>query len=174
MTDIKYIKRAAELLNQKTLLEKFEMKNGEGSSNLDKIWRISKLPVPLPQKIVLLYDCDYSGDRKSNGTMFKRKISMQSEHPVKKGIENLFSQATLEKAKRHKSAFINITSEHVVEKRGETKTIPEEWTVDSDEKSNLCNWLCKNGTADDFQHFQTIFALLEETITGTSSTTEGE
>ncbi len=173
-TDIKYIKRAAELLNQQTLLEKFELKNGKGSSNLNKIWHISKLPVSLSQKIVLLYDCDYSGVRESKGSMFKLKIPMQSKHPIKRGIENLFPQATLERAKHHKSAFINITSEHVVEKRGETKTIPEEWTVDSDEKSNLCNWLCKNGTADYFQHFQTIFALLEETITGTSSTTEGE
>ena len=173
-TDIKYIKRAAELLNQETLLEKFELKDGGGNKNLDKVWQISKLPDSLPQKIVLLYDCDYSGGRKSNGTMFKLKTPMQSEHPIKKGIENLFPRATLGKAKKFKPAFINVKSKHTVVERGEKKTIPEEWTVDPDEKSNLCNWLCKNGTADDFQNFRTIFDLLEETITGTSSTTEGE
>ena len=39
---------------------------------------------------------------------------------------------------------------------------PENWAVDGDEKRNLCDWLCENGTADDFQHFREIFNLLEE------------
>ncbi len=163
-TDVKYIQKAAELLNQQELLEKFELKDGGGSRNLDKFWQTAKLSGSLPQKIVLLYDCDKDYTRQSEGNLFRRKVSFQATHPITKGIENLFPRAILEEAKKIKSAFINIKSEHTAEERGEKKTIPEEWTVDWDEKRNLCDWLCENGTPDDFQHFQTVFSLLEEVL----------
>ena len=163
-TDIKYIQKAAELLSQEELLEKFQLRNAGGSPNLNKVWHISKLPDSLPQKIVLLYDCDTNCVIESRGNMFKKKIPYKEGHPIKKGIENRFTRTTLDKAKEFKSAFINIKFEHTVEKRGEKETIPEEWTVDKDEKSNLCEWLCENGTADDFKYFETIFSLLEEVL----------
>ena len=171
-TDMKYIQTAAALLKKQALLEKFELRNGGGSSNLDNVWRISKLPDSLSEKIVLLYDCDNRCTNQSKGNMHKRKIPIQKEHPIKKGIENLFPQATLEKAKNLKSAFINIKFEHKVQERGKKKTIPEEWAVDPDEKSNLCEWLCENGDTNDFQHFQKIFSLLDEMLSETPSTAE--
>ena len=56
----------------------------------------------------------------------------------------------------HKSAFIDIVEEHEYTERGQRKTVPEQWTINKDDKSDLCNWLCKKGTLEDFQHFQTI------------------
>lgn len=82
-TDKKYIQKAAEWLNQQELLGEVELKDGGGKNNLDKVWSISKFPDSLPQKIVLLYDCDYRGDSESEGSTFKRKIPLQNEHPVK-------------------------------------------------------------------------------------------
>ncbi len=163
-TDRDYIQKAAELLNQQELLDKFEVKDGGGKNNLDKVWSISKFPDSLSQKIVLLYDCDYRVTSESEGVMFKKIIPLQDEHPVKMGIENLFRRTTLEKARTYKSAFINIVDGHKKKKRGEEINVPEKWTVDKDEKRNLCDWLCENGTAEDFQYFQAIFDLLEEVL----------
>ncbi len=163
-TDQKYLQKASELLGQEEMLEKISIQDGEGSSNLKMIWKLPKLPNFPAQKIILLFDGDSGVDKGSKGNIFKRKIPQYRDHPIKKGIENLFSKKTLEKALKHKSAFINIASKYTKTERGKLKTIPEEWTIDENEKTNLCDWLCKNGTADNFQHFQVIFDLLQETL----------
>ena len=169
-TDVKYLQRAAELLGHGELIGRIELKDGGGADNLDKIWKKYKeISEVIPQRMVLLYDCDRSKPLENNGNLFRRNIPLQSSHPIEKGIENLFSQSTLEKAREHKSDFITVTSEYVVTERGESKTVPEKWEVHSDEKTNLCTWLCENGTKDDFQYFQTVFELLEEALGGGSN-----
>lgn len=47
------------------------------------------------------------------------------KHIVQEEIKNLFNKKTFKKAKNHKSAFMDITSEHEEEIRGERKIIPE-------------------------------------------------
>ena len=37
-------------------------------------------------------------------------------------------------------------------------------SVTDSEKANLCDWLCENGTPEDFQHFNLIFDLVEEAL----------
>ena len=103
--------------------------------------------------------------------MYKRRIPLKESHPLGKGIENLFEKAMLEKARAFKKAFIDIRGEQSVTKRGEDKTILETWKINDDEKTDLCNWLCENGTPDDFEHFQVIFNLLRE-ITASESTNQ--
>ena len=166
LTNQRYIEKAAELLNQQELLVKLELKNGEDDGKLKNIWKgyNSKLAELIPQKVVLLHDCDSKVELQNRGNIFKRKIPHQNEHPVKKGIENLFSRTTLERAMSDKPAFLHIKCERKELNRGKEITIPEEWAVHPDEKTNLCDWLCENGTADDFQHFQEIFDLLEEIL----------
>ena len=169
-TDVKYLQRAAELLGHSDLLGGIELKDGDGFGNLDKIWKSYKqFAEVIHQRMVLLYDCDKQRISENNGNLFRRNIPLQGSHPIKKGIENLFSQSTLEKAREHKADFITVTSEYVVTERGESKTVPEKWEVHDDEKTNLCNWLCENGTVEDFQHFQTVFELLEEVLSGCSN-----
>ena len=169
-TDVKYLQRAAELLGHGELIGRIELKDGGGADNLDKIWKKYKEVVEaIPQRMVLLYDCDRPKPFENNGNLFRRNIPLQSSHPIEKGIENIFSQSTLEKAREHKSDFITVTSEYVVTERGESKTVPEKWEVHDDEKTNLCLWLCENGTAEDFQYFQTVFELLEEALGGDSN-----
>ena len=169
-TDVKYLQRAAKLLGQDELIGRIELKDGGGADNLDKIWKKYKeIAEVIPQRMVLLYDCDRPKPFENNGNLFRRNIPLQSSHTIEKGIENLFSQLTLEKAREHKPGFITVTSEYVVTERGESKIVPEKWEVHSDEKTNLCNWICENGTADDFQHFQTVFELLEEALGGGSN-----
>ena len=169
-TDVKYLQRAAELLGRSELLGRVELKDGGGFGNLDNIWKNYKqFAEVIHQRMVLLYDCDKPKPFENNGSLFRRNIPLQSDHPVKKGIENLFSQSTLEKALKDKDTLIDITPEHSATKRGKTVTIPEKWEVHDDEKTNLCNWLCESGTVEDFQHFQTVFELLEEALGGDSN-----
>ena len=165
-TDQQYIRRAAELINQQNLLERIELGDGKGGGNLRNTWKNfnSALAEVLPRKVILLNDCDSSIEPGDKGNLFRRAIPQQPCHPLEKGIENLFDKAALEKAREHKTAFIDIEFERKKEERGKTINIPEEWTVNKDEKANLCNWLCANGTADDFQHFRVIFDMLEEIL----------
>ena len=160
-TDKKCLEKAFVLLGQEAMSECIDIRAGGGVPNLKKVWnnfpQLADFP---PQKTMLLFDCDYEGDHKNKGNFFRRKIPRQSDHPVQKGIENLFSKATLEKARSYEPAFIDITPEHTITKRGKSVPIPEKWTINPDEKTNLCNWLCENGTAEDFQHFQVIVDLL--------------
>ena len=164
-TDIKYIQKAAELLDLQGFLAEIQLLDGKGFGGLDKIYRHynSKLSEVAPQKIILCYDCD-KPNSDSKGMVYRRCLPKQEDHPLERGIENLFSKVTLQNARDYKDAFIDVTSEHSKTERGECLTVPEEWTINRNEKANLCSWLCKNGTIDDFQHFRVVFDLLEEVL----------
>jgi hypothetical protein len=58
--DIKYIKKAAKLLNKEEIINYFELFDGEGFGNLDKVYKHfdTKIAEITKQKIVLLYDGD--------------------------------------------------------------------------------------------------------------------
>ena len=170
-TDQRYLKRAADLLGKDTLLDSFEIKDGKGSGHLANVWKNYKYPMTdlVSQKVLLLFDCDMNRSNEERGNLFQRTVPFQSDNPLAKGIENLFSRATLEKAAVHRAAFFDIEHEHVGTKRGVEIAIPERWTINSDEKMNLCDWFCENGTMEDFQQFNIIFDLLEEVIGSNSS-----
>ena len=165
-TDIQYVRRAAELLDNEAVIDGIEIQDGGGSGGLTNIWKaLLKLSDSVVlRKIVLLFDCDYPGDPQSNGNRFKRKNQQQNGHPIGKGIENLFSRATLDKALIHEKAFINVEQRRQKVDDGEEITVPEQWDVNPNQKTNLCNWLCENGTAEDFQHFHEIFELLKDAL----------
>ena len=162
-TNVKYIRRAAELLGKKEILSEFELKSPGGSGDLNKTWiSASKLSEIEMQPIILLYDCD-EAKRGTKDYVIQRTIPMNESSPLKKGIENLFDRPVLERALDSSEAFIDVrkNSKRV---RGVWIEKPEEWTVNNDEKTNLCDWLCENGTVDDFQHFDSIFDLLENQL----------
>ena len=165
-TDVKYIEKAAELLGRETLIDGFEVRDGGGSGNLASIWKGFKPPMTdlMPQKVVLLFDSDENRTNCDKGDLFQRTVPFQPCNPVKKGVENLFSKTTLEKACHHRSAFIDIEHEHEGIKRGVEVVFPEAWTINHNEKMNLCEWLCDNGTDEDFRSFQVIFDLMEEVL----------
>ena len=164
-TDIDYIQKAAELLDLQGFCATFQLLDGGGYGGLNKIYKNydSKLSEVTPQKIILCYDCDKPNTGK-RGMVYKRNIPKQEDHLVESGIENLLSHTTLQKARNHNSAFIDVTPEHSKTERGECLTVPEEWTINRNEKANLCSWLCENGTVEDFKHFHVVFDLLEEVL----------
>lgn len=164
-TDIDYLTKAGELLGKSELVEKFEVVNAVGCSHLNKIWDTYKthLGTTIQQKWLLLYDCDASKSSSNKGNLFRRTITQQP-HKIGSGIENLFPDTTIQRAIDHKPAFIDVTSGHVKVERGVETEIPETWKVNKDEKRNLCDWLCENGTADDFGRFSLVFDILEEVL----------
>ncbi len=164
-TDIEYIQKAAELLELQDTLSEIQLCDSEGFGGLDKIYRHynSKLSEVAPQKIILCYDCDKLNSD-SKGMVYKRSLPKQEDHPLEKGIENLFSKVTLQNARDYKYAFIDVTPAHSKIERGDCLNVPEEWTINRNEKANLCSWLCENGTVEDFQHFRVVFDLLEEVL----------
>ena len=165
-TDEKYIKRAAELLGKETILEQIEVRDGGGAGRLGKVWKNFGPPLTdvMPQKMLLIFDCDTQRESTNRGKLFQRTIPLQCDSLVNKGIENLFSMDTLRKALDFHSSFIDFDPERMGTVRGAAVRIPEKWTVNEHEKMNLCNWLCENSTAEDFQGFEVVFELLEELI----------
>ena len=172
-TDIRYLRKAADLLGQQALLQNIELKDGNGDA-LKPTWdAVSKLPSDLvPRTVVVVRDCDFTGPPKDVGNRFRRTIPEVAEHPIRKGIENLFSIDTIEKARLHNTAFIDHKEEQRITIRGEAQMVPEQWAVNADEKTNLCDWLCLNGTPDDFQHFQSLLALLDGLLSGEPASTD--
>ena len=174
-TDQRYIQKASELLGHEAILERIEIQEVGGAPNLDHVWHLRQTDfIRQCPKVILLYDCDCNKTCQEDENVFRRKIQPQSDHPIKKGIENLFSKATLERAKNHKLAFIDVTPAYKKIIRGTPEKIPEKWEVNKDEKTNLCDWLCENGTMEDFQHFSKIFDLLREILEPDPSLSNGQ
>ena len=165
-TDCDYLTRAAELLGRTSIVKKFRLEDANGAGGLGIIWKnISKLPDELvPTTVVLLYDSDQNVECLTKFNRFKRKIPHQSSHPIEKGIENLFDKTTLDKARRHNKALVDIGHPQEWLIRGEDTLLPEEWIINKSEKSNLCGWLCENGTAKDFRHFGCLLDMLAEIL----------
>ena len=173
-TDQRYLQKAAQLLGQQAVLEEVDVRDGTGAGHLKRAWNNFKSPLPdiVPQKVLLLFDCDEQLAPSNKGKLFRRTIPFQADNPIQTGIENLFSKTTLEKARRHKLAFIDVDDGRTKTVRGEARLVPEKWTVNEDEKTNLCDWLCDNGTEDDFRKFGVVFELMREVLGLSSVPTE--
>ena len=181
-TDVKYLQRAVALLNQEEVLRGVDVRESGGDKNLDAAWkaltkgRVARQTVER-RPVLLLYDCETNVLDCEDGDVVRRRVPAIENHPIQKGVENLFSRCTLDKARQHKADFIDIVTEHQVTTRGRTETIPESWTVNPDEKTNLCNWLCEHGSAEDFQRFGGVIDVVQEFLTGgkdTATTEDGE
>lgn len=161
--DIRYIKKACELFDKEELLTQIAFIDADGYQNLNNIWNHkSNLFKAIDEKMLLLYDCDTKVTDGKRDKILKRIIPYRSENYFDKGIENLFSVDTINKAIDFKPEFVDITEEYKQTIRGKTVIISKKYTVNSDEKGNLCNWLCENGTIEDFKNFQIIFEIFNE------------
>ena len=165
-TDKKYIERAAELLGRSDAIQNLEIVDGGGAQRLQTAWGgLNKIPETMMNKPVLvLFDCDVEKPPATNGAYYKRTIPFLPENPIKKGIENLFGEEVLERARAHKPAFIDVREEHNSTVRGEITIVPAKWKVNRDEKMNLCTWICDNGTAEDFSGFIVVLDLIDELL----------
>ena len=168
-TDVKYHEKAAILLGYGSILNQAEFRDGAGM--LSNIWKgLTKDHVDR-NKVIVLHDPEENVNPAIRANVYRRRIPRKEDHPIQKGVENLFSKATLKRASDYKDAFIDIDPSREKRKRGLPVRVPETWTVNEDEKANLCCWLCENGTEDDFQHFRTVLDMLRNILEETSGDT---
>ena len=169
-TDVPYLEKAAELLDKADVLDGVTLLHAGGAGSLDAMWK--NLPEGFAkQKVILLYDCDEKKESKNDnekGNLFRRFIPMQKptdNHPLEKGIENLFEKPILEAA--HGKGLITITTKDA----GPAGTSIW-WGISH--KIHLCDWICKNSEKEDFKHFETIFDILEEILKSNDETAQTE
>ncbi len=164
--DIRYLRRAAEWLDKNEILNNVQLKDGDGFGNLDKIWKSYDNPMSasIPNKIILLYDCDTNKQDASKNRVYKIKIPSNVDNPIAIGIENLFSVATIQKIEDQNPQFIDTQEQTNKRVRGKPITIPATKSVNKNEKGNMCNWLCEHGAVDDFVGFQSVFDIIEPII----------
>lgn len=163
--DIDYLKKAAEHLEKTELLSKFELLDGDGYGGLNKIWKNFNVDrwTSANQTVILLYDCDVNEKNNEVGKAFQRTIPAR-DSAIEKGIENLLPQSTVDAARGHKLAFFDYVPAATKIVRGEEINEPEQWSVNPDEKRNLCDWVCENGNAEDFENFAVIFEIIENCL----------
>ena len=164
-TDVKYVKRAADLLGRTELLDGADIQHANGVDKLKKAWagRNTLLAGRIGNKVVLVADCDSDQNDDARGMLIWRRIRKIAANPVKRGIENLFSRETLQKALDDDPSFVK---EVVTRKdpRVADSIEEENWILDDAWKAALCDWLCQHGTKDDFQHFEAVFDMLEAVL----------
>lgn len=166
--DIGYIRAAAKFHGREDLLSRFELVDGEGFGNLNNIWKSvdSKICLALTKHILLLYDCDIEKSEKTSGKACRIVMPHQSSHPIIKGVENLFPSSTIDKLEKYKPEFIDHIDKHFEIKRGKKIEVPASKAVNKDEKRNICDYLCLNGSLDDFRHFIIVLDQIEHWLAG--------
>ncbi len=164
--DIRYLRRAAELLSCESILERVELLDASGWGNLDKVWRSCEGPIgnAVPRDILLIYDCDVAKCDQDNGRAKKRVVPTVQGNPIQKGIENLIPASTIQMLRTTVPHFFDVTPAITKTIRGKETSIPEVCEVNRSEKANLCNWLCTNGTAADFAGFRVVLDLIDKTF----------
>lgn len=162
-TDLDYVKKAAVLLGEEDLLTKVELRQRGSSSNLNKLWTVltENNWETVPQKKMLIYDCDTRKENKDFGHIYSRTIP-KLENLIARGIENLFPDEFIEKAIEAKIEFVDFKETNGTE-RGVPYRIAEN-TINKDEKRNFCTWACENGRAEDFKNFKIVFDMIREVI----------
>lgn len=161
--DIRYITRAAELLEKSHILDAIQIRDGSGFGNLDKIWRSYEVQLAelLSSKILLLYDCDTNKAASEKGRIIKRVIPSIVESSITIGIENLIPSDLIVQLENSHPQFIDSINSTSTRVRGHEVISPAKKSINKDEKKNLCDWLCFNGTADDFRNFSSVFDIIE-------------
>jgi len=163
--DVKYLTKAASVIGKEAILHQIDLLDGNGYGNLDKIWKIfdTKLATVLPKIIGLIYDCDTCKSPGDRGMVKKRTIPAIPSSPILKGIENLIPANRIEELVKSQPQFFDYTPEVKKMVGGKPEIQPAKYEINN--KKDLCNWICENGTAEDFAHFESVFDLIEEIIT---------
>lgn len=164
--DIRYITRAAELLEKLHVLQAIQLRDGSGFGNLDKIWRSYEVQLAelLPSKILLLYDCDTNKAASEKGKLIRRTIPSIEDSAIAIGIENLIPGEIIAQLENSHPQFIDSTDSTTTRIRGHAVISPARKSINKDEKKNLCDWFCSTGTAEDFRNFSSIFDIIESEL----------
>jgi AAA domain, putative AbiEii toxin, Type IV TA system len=164
--DVEYLEKAALLLGKKTLIEQIDLRNAAGTGSLDKIWKTydnNKISNVLPRCVGLIFDCETNRATNDRGMVKKRVMKKIVNNPISKGIENLIPEITINRLRESHRHFFDVTKT-VKTERGGNEIQFETVEINQSEKRHLCDWLCENGTSEDFAQFESVFTIIEEII----------
>ena len=91
VTDVKYLRSAADRLGLSSVLDVIEVRAGGGEAKLSNAWNILSQLELTYSIVLLLHDCDSKVTDAGAGSVFRRKIDRIPGHPISKGIENLLT-----------------------------------------------------------------------------------
>lgn len=164
-TDVQYIEKAYEIYGKNH--DDFQIEiigertqtgtknsNNKALSNAKKV--LSTNLNLLSQKVILLNDPEVDVEEINyNDLLYIKRIPKFDQNPLQKGIENLFNREFIDRAKE---SNLNCFHHHVIgiEER-------DHGIIDG-QKQVVCDWICQNGTKDDFKNFETIFQIIESAV----------
>ncbi|EOF7236096.1 AAA family ATPase [Campylobacter coli] len=164
-TDVKYINKAIEIFNRNNLSEKieieqigFEDENGAKNSNDKALFNAEKFLEAnqkfLNNKVLILHDPENKVQERWIGEKLRiNKMPFFEENFLNKGIENLFKSDLFEKflEKYNQNNTISVIKDN-------NKIINRK----INDKQEMCNWICENGTEEDFENFKVILEIIDE------------
>lgn len=164
-TDIKYIKKAAELLWETELLENIDLEIigletplwtiNSNDDNLKTAERFlsSNLKV-ISHKFIILHDPENQiAEKDYEDKLFIRKMTQNNSNQIiTSGIENLLKTSLIERAIDEKKECFKTNKIQIWNEQEITKI-----SILGEKKQLLCDRICQNGNKDDFVAFTEIF-----------------
>ncbi len=169
-TDVDYLQAAARCLGRDAVFERCEIIGAGGESKLRNIWNTPGIAQIVPDKIILIHDCDSQIEKERRGGMYRFSVRQRArdDHPIDRGVEHLFDNKTMKKVREFTK---KVTEEEWVNGQ---PTVRVRIGVRNSEKRKLCDWLCKNGTRDDFRHFGGLLDIIEAILEQRTTSEENE
>ena len=157
--DVQYLNKAADFYEEwKKILEGMELKAKNGKGELSNYWKKrTHIKEFIQHPVILIFDCDTNQSDEDDPLFYKRSVPIPNGNSIKKGIESLFEDALILKAEESGKKKFTLKSTP-----NNDEPNKQEWIVIDNEKKNLADWICKNGSKDDFKNFHLIFDKVKE------------
>ncbi len=167
-TDVEYINHVLNIHDKKCILNSVDIFDLEGKGNLDAVFAGEKMQREknsrIAPNILFIYDCDAKMKKKSDEKigLFVEQIP-SNNGKIKKGIENLLSNTSIEKA--YEEAIITQYNTEKFEDDSGNYHEEKSYVVKDNEKCSLQKWVCKQPeNVEDFRAFDVIISIVESTL----------
>ena len=165
-TDVRYLKKAANLLGYKEMFDGIDIRDGNGEPHLKNRWsHYKKYSKDIDKPIIILRDSEFKGDEEHENHVHRVKIDRVEGTPIKKGIEHLFDKNILLQSREAVTEAVTIRNTSTRSLNGKEITREQEqWELNKGKKTALCGWICENGDANDFKNFRETLQKLKEIL----------
>ena len=168
-TDVEYINRGLNIHDKKCILNSVDIFDLGGKDNLDRVFAAEKMQREklsrIAPNILFIYDCDAKMKKKSDEKigLFVEQIPPKENGKIKKGIENLLSDLSIENA--YKDKIITLSIEEQVEDDSGNYHEEKSYVVKDNEKRRLQEWVCEQPKdVENFEEFKVIISIIESTL----------